>query len=283
MSAEFGGSALARAKVNLALHVTGRRPDGYHSLSSLVAFADVGDDIRVSASGRDRLTVDGPFAAQVPGLTENLLGKALALVRRWQRDDIPRGVSIKLTKNLPISSGIGGGSADAAALIGLLTGGRELSPLERADTLSLGADIPMCLTGGAALVSGIGEELDPIEIPALAAILVNPGEPVSTPEVFRALEQQDNAGLPAVPAVARVPDFTNWLRGTRNDLETPAISLEPTIGAALDAMGDARISRMSGSGATCFGIFDSRRQANAAAHRVQASHPHWWVVTTTLS
>jgi 4-diphosphocytidyl-2-C-methyl-D-erythritol kinase len=271
---------LAPAKLNLALHVIGQRPDGYHLLHSLVAFADVGDEIAVSPSGTDRLTVEGPFADGVPPLAENTLGAALAMVRGWGVARDP--VHIHLTKNLPIASGIGGGSADAAALIRLLTSGRDLSAIELADSLRLGADVPMCLSRKPVIVGGIGEESQPVWLPAAHLVLVNPGMAVSTPAVFKALMQKSNPSMPTWPAPNSFADLVMYLQATRNDLMAPAIGLAPQISNCLDALAEAPFARMSGSGATCFALVETADAATALAHNVTKAHPDWWVTSGAL-
>jgi 4-diphosphocytidyl-2-C-methyl-D-erythritol kinase len=271
---------LAPAKLNLALHVTGQRPDGYHLLHSLVAFADVGDEIAVSPSGTDRLTVEGPFAGGVPRLTENTLGAALAMVRSWGVARDP--VHIHLAKNLPIASGIGGGSADAAALIRLLTSGGDLSAIELADCLRLGADVPMCLSRTPVIVGGIGEESQPVWLPSAHLVLVNPGVAVSTPDVFKTLKQKSNPSMSDWPAPESFAELVNFLRKTRNDLMAPAIGLAPQISDCLDALAEAPFARMSGSGATCFALLETADAAASLAARLQSAHPNWWVKNASL-
>ncbi|WP_375571112.1 4-(cytidine 5'-diphospho)-2-C-methyl-D-erythritol kinase [Ahrensia marina] len=272
---------LARAKLNLALHVTGQRADGYHLLDSLVAFADVGDEITTGPGEDDRLTVDGPFAEGAPPLAANTLGHALALVRGWGEATAP--VGIHLTKNLPIASGIGGGSADAAGLITLLTKGRVLSGQEMADCLALGADVPMCLAATPAIIGGIGEDNRPVSLPSAHVVLANPGIGVSTPAVFKALDQKTNPPMPDWPEPQSFGDLISYLRSTRNDLMAPAINIAPAVEACLDALAGAPFARMSGSGATCFALFDTTYDAERLATRVQAAHPDWWVRTGALT
>lgn len=272
---------LAPAKLNLALHVTGQRPDGYHLLHSLVAFADVGDDVTLSASDTDQLIVDGPFADGVPPLDENTLGAALALVRSWGEARDP--VHIHLTKNLPIASGIGGGSADAAALIGLLTSGRDLSADELADCLALGADVPMCLAGHSAIIGGIGEENTPVSLPAAHVVLVNPRVAVSTPAVFKALREKANPPMTSWPAPKSFSDLLAHLKTTRNDLMVPAITVASQIEQCLEALSNAPFVRMSGSGATCFALFDKADDAEKLAANVQAAYSDWWVVSGSFA
>lgn len=264
----------APAKLNLALHVTGRRADGYHLLDSLAGFATVGDRVTV-APGRG-VTASGPFAADLPQ-DGNLCARAADLM----------GVTaaIGLEKNLPVASGIGGGSADAAAVLrGLARGGAALPGAEA--ILRLGADVPVCLAGLPARMRGVGQVLDPLPaLPALPLVLVNPGVAVATPAVFAALSARDNPGLPALPVRFTVPALLDWLAATRNDLEAPARALAPAIGEALAALthAGAGFARMSGSGATCFGIFVSPSAAEAAAARIGAARPGWWVAATGLA
>lgn len=280
---------IARAKLNLALHVTGQRAGdgpqaGYHTLHSLVAFADFGDAIRVTPFDQDHLIVDGPFAAGVPALGENTLGKALAMVRGWGEDALAAGpVSICLTKNLPVASGIGGGSADAAALIALLSEGRTLGADEAVDVLKLGADVPMCLNGRSAIISGIGEEITPVALPDCALVLVNPGVAVETPDVFRRLSEKTNPALPDSPQLTDFAALVSYLKGTRNDLMQPAISLTPQIQRCLDTLSSAPFSRMSGSGATCFALCQTLDEAEKLAAETQKTHPDWWVRAGNLA
>lgn len=261
----------APAKLNLALHVTGRRADGYHLLDSLVAFAATGDRLRV-ASGPDRLIVDGPFAGDVPAGADNLCLRAARAMGTT--------ATIHLTKNLPVASGIGGGSADAAAVMRALAAQGHALPDNPA---ALGADIPVCLAGQPTRMRGIGERLDPVpDMPRLPLVLVNPGIPLSTPAVFAALAGRDNPGLPD-PDWQDAGGLIRWLQGTRNDLQAPAITLAPVIAQVLGDLQDqgARLARMSGSGATCFGLFDS---ADAAARAAAAlARPGWWVTASELA
>ncbi|WP_179380240.1 4-(cytidine 5'-diphospho)-2-C-methyl-D-erythritol kinase [Jannaschia marina] len=257
----------APAKVNLTLHVTGRRADGYHLLDSLVAFADVGD--RLAAGAGDGLTVTGPFAAGVPTGYSNLIRRALSHV------GVRRAVSLE--KNLPHPAGLGGGSSDAAAALRLV--GAEPGP-EVAETL--GADVPVCLLARGARMRGIGEQVEPVALPSLPAVLVNPGVAVATPKVFAALARPNNADMGALPDWADAAELIPWLGTMRNDLEAPARSLAPEIGTALAAIGGtgATLARMSGSGATCFGLYPSRAVAETAAAAL--ARPGWWVRACTL-
>lgn len=273
----------APAKVNLAVHVTGRRADGYHLLESLVVFARFGDRISVSNSQTDAISVSGPFAAAVPMDDGNLVVRA----RDRLRDKLSRHgpVSISLEKNLPAASGIGGGSSDAAATLVALA--RQWGAVTD-DTLmrvaeGLGADVPMCLVAQPLIARGIGHDLEPLgHFPVLQMVLVNPGVAVSTPEVFRALSSRDNPPLPPLPRDCDPATVLSWLGAARNDLEAPAVAIAPRIGAALCALRNsgAAFARMSGSGATCFGIFETEAAARRAAASIGASQPSWFVVST---
>lgn len=261
----------APAKLNLALHVTGRRGDGYHLLDSLVAFARYGDEVEI-LPGPAGLSVDGPFAGDVPTGGDNLCLRAARLMRTEAR--------INLTKNLPVASGIGGGSADAAAVMRALAAQGHALP---ADPAALGADIPVCLAGRPARMRGMGERLDPVPaIPPLPVVLVNPGIPLSTPAVFKALQGRDNPPMPD-PDWRDAGSLIAWLQRTRNDLQAAAKALAPAIAGVLAGLEDqgARLARMSGSGATCFGIFGDAAGAARAARAL--ARPGWWAVATELA
>jgi 4-diphosphocytidyl-2-C-methyl-D-erythritol kinase len=266
-----GCREFAPAKINLTLHVTGQRADGYHLLDSLVVFAEVGDWVSVT-EGPLGLTISGPQAAALPVTDDNLvLRAALAM-----------GVSarIRLEKHLPIASGIGGGSADAAACL------RALAELTGADlpdaaaVLALGADVPVCLAGRPVRMQGVGEVLTPVPaLPQMFVVLVNPGVGVATPAVFKALPRKDNSPMPAVPKCEGAAEFAAWLAEQRNDLEAPAQVLAPVIGdvkAALAAQPGCLLAQMSGSGATCFGLFDTLDQAETARVAITQQRPEWW-------
>lgn len=274
---------LARAKINLALHIAGQRADGYHTLHSLVAFADVGDDVSVKPAETDRLTVSGPFKSAVPPLEDNGLLMALKCARGWRVDAAASGpLALHLTKNLPVASGIGGGSADMAALIRLLTGGRALTDRERDHLLALGADVPMCLAEKAAIIGGVGEEIEPVSLPPTPCVLVNPGVAVSTPAVFKALTSRNNPPLPNWPAPDSFSGLVDYLAATRNDLMDAAIVLAPQVSECLSALADAPFARMSGSGATCFALMENERDAAQLAADVHKARPGWWAQATKL-
>lgn len=269
----------APAKINLTLHVTGRRADGYHLLDSLVVFAGVGDRVSGTLADPPALTVEGPMAAGLSGEGDNLVLRAARAM------GVP--ARIVLEKHLPVSSGIGGGSADAAATLRLLArlSGRALP--DAAAVLALGADVPVCLAGRPVRMTGIGEGLAPLPpLPDAWLVLVNPGVAVSTPAIFRALARADNAPLPRdIPRMRSAAEMAAFLMMQRNDLEPPAVALEPVIGrvkAALTAQAGCLMARMSGSGATCFGLFADPLAAHAAAGAIRAAEPGWWVADAAM-
>ncbi len=269
-------TAFAPAKINLTLHVTGQRADGYHLLQSLVVFADVGDRITVSPAQELSLTVTGPLSAGVPTDATNL-------VLRAAREIGVLGAEITLEKHLPAAAGIGGGSSDAAAALRALHQMTGVD-LPKDQGLSLGADVPVCLRAQAALMEGIGEDISPMpELPPLPTVLINPRVDVPTPAVFKALICKDNPAMSVVPQNASFDEFCDWLADQRNDLQAPAIQHAPQITQVLEALQGARLVRMSGSGATCFGLYPDVSQAKAAAAAIQAAHPQWWVTATTLA
>lgn len=265
---------IARAKINLALHVTGRRQDGYHQLDSLVAFADFGDRITVTSADSLSLTVTGPMADGVSEGADNLVMRAAQVISLGQ------GAAITLDKHLPIASGIGGGSADAAAVLDALSELWDCPLPVLREVLALGADVPVCLAGHAARMEGIGEVMTPLILPAAYVVLANPGMPLATADVFKALEGYENPGLPEFGALPDAMALAQYLHGCRNDLEAAARSIAPQIGevlASLWATPDCLMARMSGSGATCFGLFATAEQAAWGAGALTLEHPEWWV------
>ncbi len=258
----------AWAKINLTLHVTNRRADGFHLLDSLVVFADFGDVVSLRGSGG--LNVSGPFAAGISNGTDNLVLQAAKLIG-WSG-------GLHLEKNLPVAAGLGGGSADAAATLRLLA--RVLGqpvPLERA--VELGADVPVCLTPSAQRMGGIGEVLTPLIVPEFWLVLANPGVAVKTARIFATLKARDN---PAMDwhGWSGVADFVKFLRAQRNDLQETAIGIVPVIGEVLAVLAGQKgcaLARMSGSGATCFGVFERQEEAEAATLAILRDNPTWWV------
>lgn len=278
----------ALAKINLTLHVTGQREDGYHLLDSLVVFAGVGDELHANPAGVSSLTIEGPFGAEIPRDMDNLVLRAAQACGQAP-------TAFELIKNLPPASGIGGGSADAAAAIRAilrlsLAENAELALTtliqNRAKFAALGADIPVCLLSHPARMRGVGDVLDPLCVPPCWAVLANPRVEVPTPAVFRALARKANPAMPEVlPAWPDARDFAAWLATQRNDLETPARSIAPVIGTVLAALAGcegALLARMSGSGATCFALFDAEGPARAAAAEVQKAHADWWVAAAPI-
>ena len=261
----------APAKLNLTLHVTGRRADGYHLLDSLVVFCDIGDVVTLR-DGPLSLTITGPFATGLAAEPDNLCLRAARLAGQ--------DAAITLEKNLPVASGIGGGSADAAAVLRAL----EADPR---GTEALGADVPVCMAGVPTRMRGLGEVLDPLPpLPALHLVLVNPGKGLSTPAVFKALEQRQNPPMPdLLPGFPDAAALIAFLQDCRNDLQAPAIALMPEIATCLVALTDAgaRLARMSGSGATCFGLFADAAAARAAQATIARAHPAWWVAASGLA
>jgi 4-diphosphocytidyl-2-C-methyl-D-erythritol kinase len=273
----------APAKINLALHVTGQRADGYHLLDTLVTFTEAGDVIRIQDALEDGFSISGPFADVLlhGNAGDNLVLRARDLLRKAAGPDTSL-VAIHLEKNLPVSSGIGGGSADAAATIrGLCRHWSvDLSEVKLADiALKLGADVPMCLASRPLMARGIGEDITIIDdMPVLPLVLVNPLKGVSTPEIFKRLTDKSN------PPLGARGDGTwmNFIGKSRNDLEPPARVVLPEISLASDLLANAgaAIVRMSGSGATCFGIFATIEDAETAATCLRQQRPDWYVQAT---
>src|SRR5262245_61141780 len=276
----------APAKVNLTLHVLGRRADGYHELESLVAFAGVGDALTFAPGGALALKVSGPTAAAAGDVADNLVLKAARV--------LAAGVAglklgrFALSKRLPAAAGLGGGSADAAAALRLLARANAISledPRLLQAARATGADVPVCLDPRVRLMRGIGDILSqPLDLPRLSAVLVNPGVAVATKDVFAALTLPPAAPAAQADAPAGVALLDEIDKG-RNDLEGPAIELEPAIAevlAVLRKLPGCRFARMSGSGATCFALFDTTATANAAARTLRVGYPAWWVRATTL-
>lgn len=275
-------TVLARAKINLCLHVTGQRGDGYHLLDSLVVFADLGDRISCCADDGLGLTITGPQGAGLTAGPDNLV------LRAAKAFGGARGAAIVLDKNLPVASGIGGGSADAAATLQALARLWGCGLPDAASILKLGADVPVCLAGRPCRMQGVGEVLTPLPpLPAAHLVLVNPGVAIPTPAVFQALTRRDNTPLPReMPRLQGLAELAAFLQMQRNDLEPPALALAPVIGQvkqALGAQAGCYLARMSGSGATCFGLFADPLTAAAAASALRAAHPGWWVEAAAMA
>jgi 4-diphosphocytidyl-2-C-methyl-D-erythritol kinase len=289
----------APAKINLTLRVIARRPDGYHDIESLVAFAGVADRLSFMPDRMLALAVGGPMAARCGAIADNLVLKAAhALSERVAGLEVGRFL---LSKRLPVAAGLGGGSSDAAAALRLLARANHLSLedprlIEAAQVT--GADVPVCLDPQTRVMRGIGDVLsDRIKLAPLPAILVNPGVMVATGEVFSALAPNRSAAKVAgLPTSGPQDTWVGWgsglaalvagLASVGNDLEKPAIRLRPVIAHVLQALATlpgCRLARMSGSGASCFGLFATAREASLAARRLRAEQPTWWIRTTTLA
>lgn len=286
----------APAKVNLTLRVLGRRADGYHDIESLVTFAGVGDRLVLTPGDDLTLRVEGPSAAQSGAAADNLVIKAArALAAR-----VPglRLGAFHLKKNLPVAAGLGGGSADAAAALRLLARANKLSfddPRLFDAACATGADVPVCLEPRPRVMSGIGEILSaPLPLPTLPALLINPGVAVPTKLVFSGWSAAANPAVASGGAanvagdIAKIRNerqFLDWLAREVNDLEAPAIAVAPAIEQVLASLRDLSgccLARMSGSGATCFGLFSSREETMAAANMLRPRFPHWWITETAL-
>jgi 4-diphosphocytidyl-2-C-methyl-D-erythritol kinase len=282
----------APAKINLYLHVVGRRPDGYHLLDSLVAFTDVGDELTLTPARELTLAIEGPFADRLAAEPDNLVLRAARALSDLA--GAAKGAAITLNKRLPVAAGIGGGSADAAAaLIGLARLWRLDLPAARLAEigLALGADLPACLTGTACFVGGIGERIERAPpLPKVHLVLVNPGTPLPTAAVFR-----ERAAAPGGEGTSVAERFSapmadalslaGLLAKRRNDLAAAAIRLAPAIADALielERRPGCLIARLSGSGATCFGLFADRGSAREAAAAIAAEKPGWWVTPALL-
>jgi 4-diphosphocytidyl-2-C-methyl-D-erythritol kinase len=285
-------TAFAAAKVNLYLHVAPATPDGYHPLASLMAFADVGDTVSGAPADRLSMTIQGPFGQGLSAGPDNLvLRAAAALLQRAGRPDA--GAHLVLTKALPIAAGLGGGSSDAGAALRLLNAMHGLGFDEQAlesVAAEIGADGAACLRARMLVAEGRGEKLSPAPpMPPLPAVLVNPGVPSPTGAVYRAYDASGapgDADRPEPPPLRTPKAAAEWLAGCRNDLEAPALEMEPRIGEALDALKaepEPLLVRMSGSGATCFALTATRAEADALAAKLSAAHPGWWVRACALS
>ncbi len=279
---------LARAKVNLYLHITGKRADGYHLLDSLIVFAEGGDAIEAQAADQLDLAIDGPFADGLECGPDNLVLRAASALRDLTSGR--QGAAIRLTKNLPVASGIGGGSADAAATLHALCDLWRVQPDQ--DALSrlaarLGADVPVCLAGKPSFVGGVGEEIAPAAgLPKSWLLLVNPRVATPTPAVFKARRGDfSNAGRWPNPP-RDFADFAGRLAQCRNDLTEAAISVTPQIRdvlSAIEALPDCALARLSGSGATCFGLFADERGARSAERLLRARYAHWWSLAAAMA
>jgi 4-diphosphocytidyl-2-C-methyl-D-erythritol kinase len=302
MSGDVAGSTPAlqedaRAKVNLTLRVVGRRVDGYHDLESVVAFADCADRLTLDAGGELSLSTTGPRAQECGDTADNLVIKAARLLGE-RVDGLSYG-AFALDKHLPVAAGIGGGSADAAAALRLLVRANNLEmddPRVLEVARQTGADVPVCVQSRACVMTGIGDNLLPLSLPRLPCVMVNPRVPVATKDVFRELGLKNGELRVGIVDVLKAPAWPDgdasidaWIdalsRGV-NDLEAPALKVEAVIGDVLSALRDTdgvRLTRMSGSGATCFALYGNDADAQRAAGAIQSAHPQWWVHAGALS
>ncbi|MET3844198.1 4-(cytidine 5'-diphospho)-2-C-methyl-D-erythritol kinase [Bradyrhizobium sp. OAE829] len=286
-----------RAKVNLTLRVVGRRTDGFHDLESVVAFADCADRLTLTPGSDLTLQMSGPLAQACGETSDNLVLKATRLLA--ERVPGLKSGSFTLDKVLPVAAGIGGGSADAAAALRLLAKLNGLSLDDerlREVALATGADVPVCLASRACDMTGVGDTLTPLSLPIMPCVMINPCVPVPTKDVFKALGLRSGELLVGVTDVFRgvdwpeagasVEDWVEVLAASANDLEAPAMRIQPVIGeviSALNATNGAWLARMSGSGATCFAIYENTADAGRAAEKIRREHPGWWVHAGTLS
>ncbi|MEM8979427.1 MAG: 4-(cytidine 5'-diphospho)-2-C-methyl-D-erythritol kinase [Pseudomonadota bacterium] len=265
-------TGFAPAKINLALHIKGQRADGYHLLDSLVAFADVGDSIICERADNMSLEVAGPRSAAVPSDSRNLMWKAA--------EGVGAKLAMTLEKRLPAQAGIGGGSSDAATVLRACEALGFSVPADLA--VSLGADVPVCMLAQGARMRGIGEDITPVAFPELNALIVNPGVDVPTGQIFATMQDKNNSPLEDLPKT----DWLSWLARQRNDMQTAAIAHAPIIGELLEVLKckkGVQVARMSGSGATCFALFEQFSEAEDAAQKLQERYSDWWVVASKLT
>lgn len=272
----------APAKINLNLRVVGRRADGYHDLESLVAFADFGDELTLAPGRETALDIAGPFAKDCGSSDDNLVLKAARAL------GLPAG-RFTLDKRIPVAAGLGGGSADAAAALRLIARANRLADDDRrlaAAALACGADVPVCLQSKPRVMKGLGEKLSsPVVLPRLHAVLVNPGVPLRTAEVFASFRGDEPSNMPVDHVPFDRSALLAWLAARGNCLTRAAVSRVSAITTVFDAIGaqpGCRLARMSGSGATCFGLFDDRAAAADAAKELLKLHGNWWIRPVTL-
>ena len=279
--------AKAPAKVNLTLHVTGRRDDGYHLLDSLVVFADVCDQLSATSSADLRISVSGPFSPGVPNDDSNLMMRAAMVLQRVR--GVEMGAALTLEKHLPHAAGIGSGSSNAALTLAMLAElwGVPPLPANAPEVVALGADVPVCLQAPAPTrMTGIGETLSDVpRLPDCALVLVRPPVEVPTAAVFQALTSRDGSGMDDLPLGLDYDGFAQWLSAQRNDLQAPAETIAPEIAhaiAALRALPAVSFAGMSGSGATCYGLVKDIATARQVARRMQVAHMNWWVAPAAV-
>ena len=292
----------ARAKLNLYLHITGQRADGYHTLESMVVFTDLADTLTVKAADILSLSVHGVFANACGATEKNLVMKAARALQ--STCGIQQGAALGLEKNIPVGAGLGGGSADAAACLHLLNAhwqlGLSLKELQRIG-LPLGADVPVCLAGVPSIMRGVGEQLSPVGMPPLYATLVYPNKPLSTAQAYAMFQlpqerkrrvagfvhhEEQLSAIPHEDSRGDAKVLFSQLRRMRNDLQRPAISLMPEIAEILLALetapGATRLARMSGSGSSCFALTYSAEDASHITKYIRHEYPQWWVQTVVI-
>ena len=282
-----GFRAAAPAKINLYLHVVGRRDDGYHLIDSLVAFADVHDTVTAVEADELTLAVSGPFGPALAAEPDNLVLRAARALASL--GGVKPRARMRLIKRLPVASGIGGGSTDAAAALRVLSALWKLRPAPQdlqELALELGADVPVCLGGRALYMGGIGDQLVPApKLPEAGLLLVNPGTPLTTPPVFKARQGAFSAAARFADAPADARALAKVLESRRNDLTPAAASLLPSVGQVLTELWGAEgclMARMSGSGATCFGLFADAPAAAKAGAALAQRQPRWWIAPGRL-
>ncbi len=263
----------AYAKINLALHVRKRRDDGYHELETLFAFVDAGDTLIAKPAKQDTLHTIGEFATTLDNPLDNIVMQALTVLPR------PQGLAITLEKNLPVAAGLGGGSADAGAFFRIVREYHGLPDDWRERAAKLGADVPACVESRTCIGRGTGTELEPIanDLEGMPVLLVNPRVAVPTGSIFKAWDGVDRGPMPEGPP-------SHIAQAGRNDLEAPALTLQPVIGGCLKALNATKpwLARMSGSGATCFALYEEASTRDAAAKSIRAAHPDWWQMSGAL-
>ncbi|MCK0099424.1 4-(cytidine 5'-diphospho)-2-C-methyl-D-erythritol kinase [Qipengyuania sp. S6317L1] len=273
----------AFAKINLALHVRARREDGYHELETLFAFVDAGDTLSAQTAEQDQVTTIGEFAGGIDDPFDNLVAKALSVLPRPHGSG--QGLNITLEKNLPVAAGLGGGSADAGAVFRLVERLHGLPDDWQERAAKLGADVPSCVRSETAIGRGTGTELEPLEddLKGTPVLLVNPREPLATGPVFKAWDGKDRGGLPSDDD-GKISNARNIALHGRNDLTQGAISLRPSIREVLYQLNldEAWLSRMSGSGATCFALYEHEGARDEALARLQKERPDWWTLSGKL-
>ena len=283
---------IAPAKINLALHVTGQRDDGYHLIETVVTFSNSGDIVTVEAAPEDTFSMSGRFSQglsrEAGGSDGNLVLRARDALREALAEEglSAPPVAIHLEKNLPVASGIGGGSADAAATLRALLRHWHAAPaaatLDKL-ALKLGADIPMCMVGKPLMASGVGENIALLPgMPSFHCIIANPLQPVSTPQVFQRLTEKNNPSMGLLPALSSAADWLSWLGSLRNDLEPPARQVQSRVAELSGLLKDtgAALVRMSGSGASCFALYETEAQASDSLAKLTAARPQWFFMQT---